>query len=75
MALARYFKELRVYRAGFEAAYDQVSGGLIKMLTDPQAWCGPAALREGSSEYLVGSPGTPASLPDDSFFVVNMPGE
>jgi four helix bundle protein len=61
--------------ADLYAAYDQVSGGLIKMLTDPAAWCGPAALREGSAEYAVDSPGVPASLPGDSTFFVNAPDE
>ena len=61
--------------AALYAAYDQISGGRIKMLTDPAAWCGPAALREGSSEYVAGSPGVPAGLPDDSTLFVNPPGE
>jgi four helix bundle protein len=31
--------------------YDQVSGGLVKMMADPESWCGPAALREEPGEY------------------------
>ena len=57
------------------SAYDQVSGGLIKMIADPAAWCGPAALHEASTEYWVDSPGVPAGLPDDSALFVDPPSE
>ena len=35
------------------AAYDQVSGGLIKMIANPEGWCGPASIREDSAPYSV----------------------
>ena len=31
--------------------YDQVSGGLIKMIASPKAWCGPASVREDAATY------------------------
>lgn len=31
--------------------YDTVSGGLVKMMANPEAWCGPAKLREDSPTY------------------------
>ena len=31
--------------------YDHISGGLVKMMTDPTPWCGPAALREEPVQY------------------------
>jgi four helix bundle protein len=33
--------------------YDQISGGLVKMMADPAPWCGPAALREEPADYAV----------------------
>ena len=33
--------------------YDQVSGGLIKMIASPEGWCGPASIREDSAPYSV----------------------
>jgi four helix bundle protein len=33
--------------------YDQVSGGLIKMIASPEAWCGPASIREDSAPYSI----------------------
>jgi four helix bundle protein len=35
--------------------YDQISGGLVKMMAGPTSWCGPAALREEPAEYTAGS--------------------
>ncbi len=35
--------------------YEQISGGLVKMMADPTPWCGPAALREEPAEYTAGS--------------------
>ncbi len=29
----------------------QVIGGLTKMMAEPEAWCGPATLREESGAY------------------------
>jgi len=31
--------------------YELISGGLVKMMADPDPWCGPAALREEGIEY------------------------
>ena len=31
--------------------YDQISGGLVKMMANPTPWCGPAALRETAAQY------------------------
>jgi len=31
--------------------YELISGGLVKMMADPEPWCGPAALREERVEY------------------------
>ena len=33
--------------------YETICGGLVKMMTEPAKWCGPAQLREADSEYLV----------------------
>ncbi len=35
--------------------YKQISGGLIKMITEPDSWCGPAAIREAPTLYNIGS--------------------
>src|SRR5262249_24955923 len=38
------------------AAYESISGGLVRMMADPQKWCGPSNLvRETRAEY--GAPG------------------
>jgi four helix bundle protein len=31
--------------------YRQILGGLTKMMAEPEAWCGPAALREEGAPY------------------------
>ena len=36
--------------------YKQISGGLIKMIAEPDSWCGPAAIRETSTLYDASSP-------------------
>lgn len=36
---------------GLYLTYDQVSGGLIKMIASPEAWCGPASVREDATPY------------------------
>ena len=33
--------------------YHQLGGGLIKLISEPDAWCGPATLREGLGQYMV----------------------
>jgi len=33
--------------------YKQISGGLIKMIAEPDSWCGPAAVREETAAYDV----------------------
>ena len=40
------------------ATYENVAGGLVKMMSKPDAWCGPAKLREPSAPY---SPTLPLS--------------
>ena len=32
--------------------YETICGGLVRMMTEPEKWCGPAQLREISPEYL-----------------------
>ena len=32
--------------------YNQISGGLVKMMADPATWCGPAMLREEQANYI-----------------------
>ena len=34
-------------------SYEIICGGLVKMMTEPEQWCGPAQLREADAEYLV----------------------
>ena len=36
-------------------SYKQISGGLIKMIAEPNSWCGPAAIRETPALYDTGS--------------------
>ncbi len=31
--------------------YENIEGGLVKMMADPETWCGPAALREERAGY------------------------
>jgi four helix bundle protein len=31
--------------------YDLICGGRLKMMAEPEHWCGPAALREGPADY------------------------
>ncbi len=33
--------------------YDVICGGLVKMMSEPERWCGPAALRESSAGYNI----------------------
>jgi four helix bundle protein len=35
--------------------YDVICGGLVKMMSEPERWCGPAALRESPADYDVGA--------------------
>lgn len=42
------FKEL-------DQDYERISGGLVKMMTEPQKWCGPASLaKEDQADYEPG---------------------
>ena len=42
-----------------DATYDRISGSLVKMMTDPDRWCGPAdQVQEEQAEYF-----TNTSLP------------
>jgi four helix bundle protein len=46
--------------------YDTVNGGLVKMMSNPQSWCGPAKLRKDSPTYEISPthphPQTPTHL-------------
>ena len=33
--------------------YDQIIGGLVKMMADPASWCGPSALKDERAQYHV----------------------
>ena len=46
--------------------YDQVSGGLIKMIAAPDDWCGPAKVRDEAAIYLVDAADVSESLPGNS---------
>lgn len=40
-----------------DAIYDQISGSLVKMMTESDRWCGPAdQVKEEHSEYATGNP-------------------
>jgi four helix bundle protein len=43
--------------AELDRLYHQIGGGLVKMITEDEAWCGPAALREESASYHTGPNG------------------
>ena len=32
--------------------YENICGGLVRMMTEPEKWCGPAQLREAGPEYM-----------------------
>lgn len=34
-----------------DAEYEKISGGLVKMMDDPDAWCGPSRVKEESEPY------------------------
>ena len=34
--------------------YELITGGLVKMMADPEPWCGPSALREERAKYNAG---------------------
>ena len=38
------------------ATYENVAGGLVKMMANPDAWCGPSKLREPSAPYFPHTP-------------------
>lgn len=46
--------------------YDQVSGGLIKMIAAPDDWCGPASVREEAAIYPVDTAYISETLPGNS---------
>ena len=53
------------------AAYDGVAGGLVKMMANSKAWCGPSQLREPPATYIPGTvlplqPHSPTSLRSDT---------
>jgi four helix bundle protein len=37
------------------AEYDQIAGGLVKMMSRPETWCGPSTVREEAAEYSIHS--------------------
>jgi four helix bundle protein len=39
--------------ASLREAYRKIRGGLIRMMKNPDPWCGPSALREPSTNYGV----------------------
>jgi four helix bundle protein len=43
--------------------YENVIGGLVNMMANPDAWCGPSQLRESSPDY---DPQTPTPTHSDS---------
>ncbi len=43
------------------AAYENVIGGLVKMMANPSPWCGPSQLRESSPDYDPHTPTRPNS--------------
>ena len=38
--------------ADLDQRYETICGGLVRMMTEPDKWCGPAQLRETDSEYI-----------------------
>ena len=42
----------RETRDDLYATYENIAGGLVKMMANPDAWCGPSKLREPSTPYL-----------------------
>jgi four helix bundle protein len=40
--------------AGLSHQYDLLCGGLVKMMAEPDKWCGPAALRDQAATYAAG---------------------
>lgn len=40
---------------GLDRSYNQISGGLVKMIAEAETWCGPAVLRDESGVYEVTS--------------------
>ena len=38
------------------ATYENIAGGLVKMMANPDAWCGPSQLREPSPTYYPHTP-------------------
>jgi len=41
--------------------YDTLAGGLVRMMANAKAWCGPSRLREASAEYDSHTPVPPHS--------------
>ena len=40
--------------------YDAICAGLVKMMAEPERWCGPAQLREPSADYNISETDDPA---------------
>ena len=43
--------------AELDRTYNQIGGGLVKMMAEAETWCGPASLREESSVYDISDNG------------------
>ncbi|MGC9334390.1 MAG: four helix bundle protein [Anaerolineae bacterium] len=40
-------------------SYEHIAGGLVKMMSNPDAWCGPSQLREPTAPYSSQAPTPP----------------
>jgi four helix bundle protein len=43
-------------RDPLHAAYENITGDLVKMMANPDAWCGPSQLRESDARYFLHTP-------------------
>ena len=49
------------------ATYENITGGLVKMMANPKAWCGPSQLRELPAPYFPHTPTPPHSDTDEEW--------
>ena len=47
------------------ATYENIAGGLVRMMTKPNTWCGPSQLREPTVPYNPHTPTLPYSDTDE----------
>jgi hypothetical protein len=40
--------------ADLDQRYEIICGNLVRMMTEPEKWCGPTQLRETAPEYIAG---------------------